>query len=421
MDFSGHIEFKLLAALAIGLLIGIERGWNERDQKEGGRVAGIRTFSIIGLLGGIWAIMADIMSEWMLAVAFLAVSALSISAYIIDVRHDNDVGTTTAFTMMLTFVLSAWAVIGQPVLALVVTVLVITLLGYKPVLHRWLRVLEEKEIYAGIKLLVISVALLPFLPNQGYGPYEALNPYWVWWMVVLISGISLVGYFAIKISGDRKGTFLTAITGGLASSTAVTFSLAQFARLSSTKLYFMGGVLVASSIMFVRVGIEVFVVNRALLSQLWLPLGLMFTGILIGGYWFLAKGGADQESNDQKIKLENPFQLGLAIRFGLLLALILLLSEAAKEWFGDEGIYVLSVVSGLMDVDAITVSLSRMALNDLRTEAASLGIVLASATNTLVKGFIFAAIVGVKESLKLIFVLFSAVLPGIIVAIYMLL
>lgn len=421
MDFSGQIEFKLLAALAIGLLVGIERGWSERDQDEGDRVAGIRTFSIIGLLGGIWAIMADIMNEWVLAVAFLAVSALSIAAYIADVRRDNDVGATTAFTMMLTFALSAWAVIGQPVLALAVTVLVITLLGYKPVLHRWLRVLEEKEIYAGIKLLVISVALLPFLPNQGYGPYDALNPYWVWWMVVLISGISFVGYFAIKLSGDRKGTFLTAVTGGLASSTAVTFSLAQFARVNKTKLFFMGGVLVASSIMFVRVGIEVFVVNKALLSQLWLPLGLMFIGILIGGYWFLIKGGADEDSNDQQIELKNPFQLGLAIRFGLLLALILLLSEAAKEWFGDEGIYVLSVVSGLMDVDAITVSLSRMALNDLRTEAASLGIVLASATNTLVKGFIFAAIVGLKESLKLIFVLMSAVLPGIIVGLYMLL
>lgn len=421
MDFSGHIEFKLLAALAIGLLIGIERGWSKRDQEEGDRVAGIRTFSIIGLLGGTWAIMASMTSEWMLAIAFLAVSALSIAAYIVDVRRDNDVGTTTAFAMMLTFVLSAWAVIGQPVLALVVTVLVITLLGYKPVLHRWLRVLEEKEIYAGIKLLVISVALLPFLPNQGYGPYDALNPYWVWWMVVLISGISFVGYFAIKLSGDRKGTFLTAVTGGLASSTAVTFSLAQFARFNSTKLYFMGGVLVASSIMFVRVGIEVFVVHKALLSQLWLPLGLMFIGILIGGYWFLVKGDTDQDSNNQEIELKNPFQLGLAIRFGLLLALILLLSESVKEWFGDEGIYVLSVASGLMDVDAITVSLSRMAQNDLRAEAASMGIILASATNTLVKGFIFAAIVGVKESLKLIFVLISAVLPGIGVAIYMLL
>ncbi|WP_416221636.1 DUF4010 domain-containing protein [Rhodohalobacter sp.] len=355
MDFSNHTELKLLVALAIGLLVGIERGWSEREEEEGERIAGIRTFSIIGLLGGVWALLSDTLSDWVLASAFIAVSALIIAAHILDVKQDRDVGTTTAFTMMLTFALAAWAVIGQPVIAMAATILVVTLLGYKPVLHGWLRVIEQKELYAGIKLLIISVALLPFLPDQGYGPYNALNPYWIWWMVVLISGISFVGYFAIKFTGEKKGTFLTAVTGGLASSTAVTFSMAQFARLSKQKMFFMGGILVASSIMFVRVGIEVFIVHRVLLQHLWIPLGLMFIGILIGGYWFLVKGGGE-DSSDQQIEIKNPFQLGLALRFGFLLALILLLSEAVKEWFGDEGIYLLSVASGLMDVDAIAVS-----------------------------------------------------------------
>ena len=124
MDFSSHTELKLLVALAIGLLVGIERGWSEREEDEGERIAGIRTFSIIGLLGGVWALLSDTLSDWMLASAFIAVSALIIAAHILDVKQDRDVGTTTAFTMMLTFVLAAWAVIGQPVLALVVTVLV---------------------------------------------------------------------------------------------------------------------------------------------------------------------------------------------------------------------------------------------------------------------------------------------------------
>lgn len=418
MDFTSHNELQLLVALAIGLLVGIERGWSERKVDEGDRVAGIRTFSIIGLLGGVWALLSETMSDWILAAAFLGVSALIVVAHIFDVKRDRDVGTTTAFAMMLTFVLAAWAVLGEPVLAMAVTIVVVSLLGFKPVLHRWINVIEEKELYAGIKLLVISVALLPFLPDQGYGPYEALNPYWIWWMVVLISGISFVGYFAIKFTDDRKGTFLTAVTGGLASSTAVTFSLAQFARLSEKKTFFMGGILIASSIMFIRVGIEVFVVNRVLLQFLWIPIGLMFIGILIGGYWFLVRGGHDNK-NEKQIELKNPFQLGLALRFGALLALILLLSEAVKDWFGDEGIYFLSVASGLMDVDAITVSLSRMALNDLSTEVASMGIVLASATNTVIKGFIFAVIAGWKESLKLILFLSAAVLPGILAAFYM--
>jgi len=418
MDFTSHNELKLLVALAIGLLVGIERGWSDRKADEGDRVAGIRTFSIIGLLGGVWALLSETMSDWILAVAFLSVSAMIVTAHIFDVKRDRDVGATTAFAMMLTFVLAAWAVLGEPVLAMAVTIVVVSLLGFKPVLHRWINVIEKNELYAGIKLLVISVALLPFLPDQGYGPYNILNPYWIWWMVVLISGISFIGYFAIKFTDDRKGAFLTAVTGGLASSTAVTFSLAQFARQSKKKLFFMGGILIASSIMFVRVGIEVFVVNRELLQYLWIPLGLMFIGILIGGYWFLVRGGED-DKNDRQIELKNPFQLGLALRFGLLLALILLLSEAVKELFGDEGIYLLSVASGLMDVDAITVSLSRMAKNDLSAEVASMGIVLASATNTLIKGFIFAIIAGWKESLKLILFLTGAVLPGVLAALYL--
>lgn len=418
MDYSSQIELKLLVALAIGLLVGIERGWSERDEEEGERIAGIRTFSIIGLLGGVWAIMAETLGDWILAVAFLSVSALIIAAHILDVRSNQDIGTTTAFSMMLTFALAAWAVIGQPVIAIAVTIVVVFLLGYKPVLHRWLRVLEEKELYAGIKLLIISVALLPFLPDQGYGPYDALNPYWIWWMVVLISGISFVGYFAIKFTGERKGTFLTAVTGGLASSTAVTFSMAQFAKLSKKKLFFMGGIMIASSIMFIRVAIEVFIVNRELLQHLWIPLGLMFAGILIGGYWFLIRGGGEKEA-DHQIDITNPFQIGLALRFGALLALILLLSEAVKEWFGDEGIYFLSVASGLMDVDAITVSLSRMAQNELSAEVASLGIVLASATNTVVKGFIFAVIAGWRDSLKLILFLTAAVIPGVLAGLYL--
>lgn len=418
MDYSSHPELKLLVALAIGLLVGIERGWSDRDEDEGNRIAGVRTFSIIGLLGGVWALLSGTLSDWMMAAAFLAVSALIIAAHVLDVKKYGDIGTTTAFTMMLTFALAAWAVVGQPVIALAATVIAITLLGYKPTLHRWLEVIEKKELYAGIKFLIISVALLPFLPNEGYGPYNALNPYWIWWMVVLISGISFVGYLAIKFTDEKKGAFLTAVTGGLASSTAVTFSLAHFAGLSKQKLFYIGGILIASSIMFVRVVIEVFVVNRSLLPHLWTPLGLMFIGILIGGYWFLRKGGGNSGS-EEAVDIKNPFQLGLALRFGFLLALILLLSEFVKEWFGDEGIYILSVASGLMDVNAITVSLSRMAGNNLNADVASLGIVLASATNTLVKGFIFAVIAGWKESIKLILFLTAVVVPGVIAGLYL--
>jgi uncharacterized membrane protein (DUF4010 family) len=412
------ISLSLLVALSIGLLIGIERGWSERDEKEGDRMAGIRTFSVVGLLGGVWGLLALEIDEWVMAAAFLAVTAMIIAAHIMDVKRDEDVGATTAFTLMLVFALSAWSVFGYELPALGATVVVTVLLGYKPTLHRWLRNINRKEIYAWTKLLVISLVLLPLLPNQGYGPWDAFNPYWVWWMIVLISGLSFVGYVAIKVAGKNLGTLLTSFAGGLASSTAVTISLAQFAKKSKTTFIFMAGVLLASSIMFIRVLIEVSIVNYQLLDQLWLPVSLMFAGLIIAGLWLWRFKIHKEESSP--IKLKNPFQLKTAVQFGLLLGAILVLSEGMQEWFGDQGVYALSVVSGLMDVDAITLSLSKMSADDLQNEVAVMGIILASITNTLVKGFIFSFYVGIKKSITLILLLITAVTPGFLLAMYML-
>ncbi|MDZ7720439.1 MAG: MgtC/SapB family protein [Balneolaceae bacterium] len=409
---------RLLASLAVGLLIGTERGWSDREQDEGVRVAGMRTFSLLGLLGGVSALLSSEFGNWFLGVAFSAVAILIITAHVMETRKSGDLGTTTEFSMMLTFVLAAWAAVGFYMYALVTSVVVVALLSMKPVLHRWLRNIETEEIYAGVKLLVISVIFLPLLPDKGYGPYEALNPYWIWWMVVLICGISFAGYFAIKFIGNRLGTIITSITGGLASSTAVTISLAQFAKDQPQKALFMGGVMIATSIMFIRVTIEVAVVNVALISDLWIPLSIMFFSVLLGGYWLWNKN--DEISVDTELNLDNPFKIGMALKFGVLLALILLLTEGMKNWFGDQGIYILSLVSGLMDADAITLSLSRQALGDLENGVATLGIIIASAMNTIVKGFIFAFFSGFKKSLKFILLLFACVLPGLIAAFLML-
>jgi uncharacterized membrane protein (DUF4010 family) len=266
------ILLSVLIAFAIGLLIGIERGWSDREEIEGSRFAGIRTFSIVGLLGGIMGLLTQHTDPWVLAVSFAGVTALVIVAHLLDVRKNRDIGTTTAFAMLLTFALAAWSVFGYELPALGTTVLVMALLGYKPVLHRWLQRLEQIEIYAIIKLLVISIVLLPLLPNEGFGPWDAFNPYWVWWMVVLISGLSFAGYIAIKVAGKDLGTLVTSFTGGMVSSTATTLSLAQFAKETFHKHLFMAGVILASSIMFIRVAIEVIIVNYELLAYVWMPL-----------------------------------------------------------------------------------------------------------------------------------------------------
>jgi uncharacterized membrane protein (DUF4010 family) len=415
MEETYVIALELLEALAIGFLIGIERGWSGRREDEGQRVAGIRTFSLIGLLGGVLALLSQEISPWIMIAGFVSVSALVIAAHILDVVRNDDVGTTTAFSMMLTFALAAWAAYGHQVPAMAVTVIAVLLLGHKPGLHRWLTKVTPQDFFAGLKLLVISVVLLPLLPDKGYGPWEALNPYWTWWMVVLISGLSFLGYVVIQIAGERMGMIVTAIAGGLASSTAVTFSLARFAR-EKTSLLFSAGVLVASSIMFFRVMIEVFVVHAALMHRLWLPLVIMLLGLMASLLWIWRKPAKDARDQEQKIELKNPLQLGMALQFGVLLAVILLLSEAMKEWFGNQGVYVLSVVSGLMDVDAITLSLSRSAHSDLAAEVAIMGIVLACAANTIFKGLIFAVIAGFRKNVHLPVLMFAAMVPGLLVA-----
>ena len=412
------VGLELLAALAIGLLIGIERGWSGRQEDEGQRVAGIRTFSLIGLLGGVVALLSQEVSTWLIISGFLAVSALAIAAHILDFAKNEDVGTTTAFSMMLTFALATWAAYGNQVPAMAVTVIAIFLLGHKPGLHRWLTKVTPEDFFSGVKLLIISVVLLPLLPDKGFGPWEALNPYWTWWMVVLISGLSFLGYVVIQVVGERMGMMVTAIAGGLVSSTAVTLSLARLAREKKTAIIFSGGVLVASSIMFLRVMIEVFVVHADLMRLLWLPLIIMLLGLLCSLVWIWRRHEKDAQRQDQKIELKNPLQLGMALQFGFLLAVILLLSEAMKEWLGNQGVYILSVVSGLMDVDAITLSLSRSAHSGLDAEVAVTGIVLACAANTIFKGLIFAIIAGFRKNMHLPLVMFAAMVPGLLIGWY---
>jgi uncharacterized membrane protein (DUF4010 family) len=409
MDAQLDIVWKLLSALGVGLLIGIERGWYGRKEDEGDRIAGIRTFSLVGLLGGIWATLIPYTGEWILGVVFLGFTALVVASYIfeIKVKKNEDIGITTEVALLITFSLGAWAALGYQAEALGSAVAVISLLSLKPVLHRWLQKIEMEVIYAGIKLLVISVILLPVLPNQGYGPWDTLNPYWIWWMVVLISGLSFIGYILVKYAGQDKGTLLTSIIGGLASSTAVTISLSQFAKqLKKGRTYiFVAGVLVASSIMLARVFIEVSVVNRSLLDPLWIPLSTMLVLTVLCVIWLWIKAENDAHEENPSLELGNPLQLPTALKFGALLAVILVTATALQEWFGDQGIYLLALLSGLMDVDAITLSLSKMAKTDITASVATMGIVISVISNTIVKAGLFVFWAGWKKSIDLLWMI----------------
>lgn len=418
MDPQLELIWKLGTSLAIGLLIGIERGWHGRTEDEGDRVAGIRTFSLSGLLGGIWAVLIPYTGEWILGLVFIAFTGLIIASYVFEQKapDEHDIGITTEVGLLLTFTLGAWAALGYQIEALATAVVVTTLLSIKPVLHSWLQKIEMEVIYAGIKLLIISVILLPLLPNQGYGPWNTLNPYWIWWMVVLISGLSFLGYILVKYAGEDKGTLLTSIIGGLASSTAVTISLAQFAKQQKKAKphIYVAGVLIASVIMLVRVFIEVSVVNRGLLDPLWIPLTVMLILTLGCVFWLWMKSEDESTEENPKLDLGNPLQLPTALKFGALLAVILVLATALQEWFGDQGVYLLSLLSGLMDVDAITLSLSKMAQAEITAAVATLGIVIAVISNTLVKAGLFIFWVGWKRSLELLWMILMISAGGVL-------
>lgn len=376
---------RLGVALAIGLLIGAERGWSRRELAEGRRVAGIRTFGLIGLLGGLWALIGNYAGEAVLAIAFGALAALLIVAHAHMLKQSADVSATTMVAAMVTFGLGALASFGALEVATSSAVIVALLLGVKPELHRLVARIERRELIAVIQLLLMSVVLLPVLPDQGYGPWQALNPYRIWWMVILIAGISFAGYVAVKVAGTRLGILLTGIFGGLVSSTATTLSLARIGkRRPSLHRLLSAGVIVASATMFPRTLLLAAVIAPAFALRLLWPLGLAGLTAYGFAFWFWHVSSKSEAAAD--FTPSNPFEFGTALQYGALLALIMVLSFAMQEWFGEAGVFLLAAVSGLADVDAVTLSFGgRVADASLGATLAAWGAVIAAVSNTLVK------------------------------------
>ncbi len=401
---------SLGVALAVGLLIGIERGWHERAAEEGSRIAGVRTFGLIGLLGGLWALVAEQLGELLLGFAFVTFAIVIIVAHRQAVLIRKDVGITTVVAALITFALGALAVRGYLAVSAAVAVVTATLLSLKPVLHRWLRRLEPAELYGALKLLLISVVLLPVLPNRGYGPWQALNPYAIWWLVVLIAGLSFAAYFAMKIAGPRRGILLTSLLGGMVSSTAAALSFSRIGKRGVLSGLLAAGVIAASATMFPRILLEVAVVNAQLLPHLLLPLGVMTVIAYGGAGWLCFRQGGGNELAEPPLR--NPFELLPALQFGLLLALVMLASKAFYTWMGEEGIYLLTVLSSLGDVDAIVLSLARMARTELADELAARAILLAAAVNTVVKGLLVFLVAGGKMGWRVAIVFLLTLAAG---------
>ncbi|PPD43234.1 MAG: hypothetical protein CTY16_13745 [Methylobacter sp.] len=386
-------SFKLLGiALAIGLLIGLERGWRTRNRDEGMRVAGLRTYGLIGLLGGLWGILSKEIDPILLGFSFLGLTLVLLVAYSKSLDKFEDFSITSMIASLITFALGALAVFGHITVACSAAVVITSLLGFKPLLHGWMKKLEQQELDATLQLLLISVVILPILPDQGYGPWAAFNPYHIWWMVVLIAGISYLGYFAIRIVGDRHGPVLTGALGGLVSSTAVTLDLSRLSKhYPDNDRVLAAGILTACATMFARTLLLVSIMNPVLFRALLPALLLMCLSTYLVA--FLLWKNAREFRTSEELSLENPFQLGMALKFGAFLTVILLLSNLLKMYFGNMGTYFLAAASGLADVDPITLTMSRMSQDGLNLNVAGKAILIAVSVNSLVKS-IFSMTIG---------------------------
>ena len=407
-DFS---EIHLLGlALAQGLLIGLERGWQAREAPEGSRIAGIRTFGLIGLFGGLAGLLGRTLGPATPSLGLLGLAVILAVAHRMAYRKSADAGITGLIAALVTYALGLLAVSGDYYLSASAAVVATLLLGLKPVLHRWIHELEGRTFYAALRLLLISVVILPILPNKGFGPWQALNPYALWWMVVLIAGLSFAGFLAMQLVGPRRGTLYTGLFGGLVSSTAVTLNLSRLSRASPDQAgLYATGILIACGTMFPRTLIIASAVNPQLGLRLALPLGLMAGATFLGAALLWRR---TPSSTAHPPTLQNPLELRQALRFAALLAVILLLAEAIKRTMGDTGLYLLAAVSGITDVDPINLSMARMTRADLALSVAAIAIVIACIANTLTKSVLAAAIGHRRLGLRVLGVLFASATLG---------
>ncbi len=392
-----------LVAIALGVLIGLEREF-ARYRKRGHDFAGIRTFPLISLAGALSAYLGSTVSPWFLIAGLLVIGILIAIAYfaVSDRKH---IGATSEIAAVLTFFIGVIYYNREFTLAIVLTVLITVILYARSMLHHFAERISKKELGDMLKFLVIAFVVLPFLPNKGFGPLELFNPYVTWLMVVLISGIGFVGYAMMKWFGE-KGITLAGLLGGLVSSTATTISFAQ--RSAKERRIYRAlalGVILANGVMFIRILVEVFAVNRDLFFLVLFPIVILAAVTAVFSYFIWMRSREVQG----KMELGTPLALKPALKFAVIFAVILALVKVADAYLSSKGVYLVSFLSGIADVDAITLSLSQLAKSSLAPQVARDGILIAALTNIAVKGGI-AWWLGGKEFRRIIAGLFAVLI-----------
>lgn len=412
-------------ALAVGFAVGLERerhAFAERKPSFGGA----RTFPLVALLGALLALVARSHGASVLAVGFVALAALLGLGYWGSRKEAGNVhlGLTSELAALVVFVIGALPFVDTPYLSFPQRLLlggalgtvVMSLLALRRPIHEFAERLSYEDLLATVRFALVAVVALPLLPDRSFGAFDALNPFRTGVVVVLIAGISFVGYVAVRLFGPRKGLGVTAVAGGLVSSTAVTLTFSARGREHPALAPACAlAIALAATIMFLRVVVEVAAIRPALVPPVAAPLGAMLAAGVLGCLLLWRRVEAPPDG-DEPQGLRNPFRLRQALRLGLVYVAIRLLAAAAWDRLGSGGLLVSAGVSGLADVDAITISVARMHSGGLPTDLAVAAVTVASATNTLVKVGLATALGGRPIAARVALVLVPAAVVGPIVA-----
>jgi uncharacterized membrane protein (DUF4010 family) len=424
--------FDLCFALAAGLLVGVQR--EQAVLAGGGRedhlfLGGIRTYPLYALAGAIAMMLAVQVGLWLVGLVFAVLLTPVLISYYDDVRKDRDRGLTAELALVVTYLLGVLAVgssiipvAGERYLIVAATAVALTgLLSLKQPLHDFAAKVSAEDIFATLKFLILAVIILPLLPNEKMGPLNALNPFKIGMMIVLMAGLGFVGYVLIRVLGAGRGLALTGFIGGLVSSTVVTLTMAGRARKEPSIAGVCAlAVVLASTIMLVRIVILVSIVYAPLVRELAIPIGAATLVGLICAF-ILYRGNKKTDATADEVKFKNPFELGLALKFGLVFSGILLASKAAQTYLGQGGVYLTSILAGTTDVDAITLSMCEMAKSGTEPRAAALSILLGATSNTIVKAGMAVSLGGWLFGRKIVMIFGAMIVAGAISALALLL
>ncbi len=384
---------QLAIALILGMIIGLERGWSTRTGPEQQGGGGVRNFGLVGLLGAIAALLAERWGTSILALIFLGLAILVSTAYFLTARHSQDYGTTTELALLMTFVLGALVVRDLAIEAVAVAVVVTWLLRAKKSIQKTLVFLKPDEFLATLQVLLVAAVAFPLLPNQDIGPWQAINPRAIGLIVLLIMTISYGGYFAIQLWSQRAGILLMGVLGGIASSTATTVTFARMAKdQPGQNPWFVTGIVLAIVTMVPRLLLIISLINGDLAQNLLFPLITLAVVLLLMALVIIFR--RRRLETTASLALGNPVDLVSAVQYAALLVLLSVLVKGAEAWFGNAGVYSLAAISGLVDVDSVSITLGRSANHSLAMNVASQGILLAVGVNTLMKIVIVQVIAG---------------------------